>query len=321
MNPFNGPIPTYAQAVATATQRSPFLTLPSIKSNLGYTDQANVGVQRQLGTAMSLSTDFVFTKNKDVVSTMDVNLAYNPATGANYPFTDLTRRPVKGWGTVNQNIVQPDGLTSYALQMELNKRMSNHWQLSATYLLQFNYDYQYAPINRDKGCTAPITNPSPGVFTCDVAMTLHPVLADERFLNGDQRNRATLNGIWELPVGFQLSGLYFFADNGKATPTSGVDVLGVGGSGGRLRRDGTLIARNSFERTDLHRVDMRLQKRFKLNGRMTLDGIAEVFNMFNHANYNAFVTNEAAANYRQPQYDSNIAFQPRTMQFGFRTTF
>jgi hypothetical protein len=321
MNPFNGPIPTYAQAVATATQRSPFLTLPSIKSNLGYTDQANVGVQRQLATAMSLSTDFVYTKNKDVVSTMDVNLAYNPATGANYPFTDLTRRPVKGWGTVNQNIVQPDGLTSYALQMELNKRMSNHWQLSATYLLQFNYDYQYAPINRDKGCSAPITNPSPGVFTCDVAMTLHPVLADERFLNGDQRNRATLNGIWELPVGFQLSGLYFFADNGKATPTSGVDVLGVGGSGGRLRRDGTLIERNSFERTDLHRVDMRLQKRFKLNGRMTLDGIAEVFNMFNHANYNAFVTNEAAANYRQPQYDSNIAFQPRTMQFGFRTTF
>src|SRR5207247_8652915 len=127
MNPFNGPIPTYAQAVATATQRSPFLTLPAIRANLPYTNQANVGVQRQIGTSMSLATDFVFTKNKDAVSTMDVNLAYNPATGANYPFTDLTRRPVKGWGTVNQNIVQPDGLTSYALQMESTKRMSNHW--------------------------------------------------------------------------------------------------------------------------------------------------------------------------------------------------
>jgi len=321
MNPFNGPIPTYAQAVATATQRSPFLTLPSIQSNLPYTHQASAGVQRQFGTSMSLATDFVFTKNKDVLSTMDVNLAYNPATGANYPFTDLTRRPVRGWGTVNQNILQPDGLTSYGLQMEFNKRMSRNWQLSATYLLQFNYDYQYAPINSDKGCKYPITNPSPGVFTCDAPMTLHPVLADEHYLNGDQRNRATVNGIWQLPVGFQLSGLYFFADNGKATPTSGVDVLGAGGSGGRLRRDGSLIARNSFDRTDLHRVDMRIQKRFKLNGRVTLDGIAEVFNMFNHANYNAFVINEAAANYRQPQYDSNIAFQPRTMQFGFRTTF
>jgi hypothetical protein len=66
---------------------------------------------------------------------------------------------------------------------------------------------------------------------------------------------------------------------------------------------------------------MRIQKRFRLSGRVTVDGIAEVFNMFNHANYNAFVTNEAARNYGAPQYDANIAFQPRTMQFGFRTTF
>jgi hypothetical protein len=120
------------------------------------------------------------------------------------------------------------------------------------------------------------------------------------------------------------------------TATSGLDVLGLGssttaslvgtnagitGSANRLRANGTLIARNSFDRSDLHRVDMRIQKRFRLSGRVTVDGIAELFNMFNHANYNAFVTNEAARNYGAPQYDSNIAFQPRTAQFGFRTTF
>ena len=321
MNPFNGPIPTFAQAIATTNQRTPFLTLPAIRANLGYSDQVSAGVQRQVGTTMSVATDFVYTAQKDALSTMDVNLAYNPATGANYPFTDLTRRPVRGWGTVNQNVVQPKGPESYGLQMEVNKRMANNWQLSATYLLQFNYDYQYAPINTDKGCQYPTTNPSPGVFTCDAPMTLHPVLADERYLNGDQRHRATVNGIWQLPAGFQISGLYFFADNGKMTPTSGVDVLGAGTSGNRLRRDGSLVPRNDFDRADLHRVDMRLQKRFRLNGRMTLDGIAEVFNAFNHANYNNFVVNEAAANFRSPVYDSNIAFQPRTAQFGFRTTF
>jgi hypothetical protein len=319
LNPFNGPIPTYAQAVATATQRSPFLTLPAIDAALGYAHQASGGVQHQFGNSMSLEADFVYTANKDALSTMDVNLAYNPATGANYPFTDLTRRPVRGWGTVNQNVLQQKGLESYGLQMEFNKRMSNNWQMSATYLLNAAWDYQYAPIK--PGCKYAITNPSPGVFTCDAPVTLHPVLAYEHYLNGDQRHRATVNGIWQLPVGFQISGLYFFADNGKATPTSGVDVLGAGTSGNRLRRDGTLIARNSFDRTDLHRVDMRLQKRFKVSARVNLDGIVEVFNMFNHANYNSFVLNEAAANFRAPQYDSNIAFQPRTMQFGFRTTF
>jgi hypothetical protein len=232
--------------------------------------------------------------------------------------------------------VQPNGPTSYAAQFELNKRMANHWQLSATYLLQFNYEYQYAPVNIDKGCKYAITNPSANAFTCDAPIALNPLLVDEHFLNGDQRNRATVNGIWELPAGFQLSGLYFFADNGKMTPTSGLDILGLGasatasivgtnngitGSANRLLGNGSLIPRNSFDRTNLHRVDMRIQKRFKLSNRVTIDGIAEVFNMFNHANYNAFVTNQAARNYGAPQYDSNIAFQPRTAQFGFRTTF
>src|SRR5258705_11020850 len=125
-----------------------------------------------------------------------------------------------------------------------------------------------------------MTNPSPGVFTCDAPITLSPLLVDERFLNGDQRNRATVNGIWELPAGFQLSGLYFFADNGKMTSTSGLDVLGLGssttaslvgtnagitGSANRLRRERTLIPRHSFARPNLHRRDMRAPKRFKLN--------------------------------------------------------
>jgi hypothetical protein len=188
----------------TRTQRTPFLTLPSVRSNLPYTYQANVGVQRQIAPSTSLATDFVYTKMKDVVGIMDVNLAFDPATGGNYPFTDLTRRPVRGWGAVNQNVVQSNGPESYAVQFELNKRMANHWQLSATYLLQFNYEYQYAPINRDKGCKYALTNPSPGVFTCDAPITLNPLMIDEKYLTGDQRNRATFNGIWELPAGFPV---------------------------------------------------------------------------------------------------------------------
>jgi hypothetical protein len=95
------------------------------------------------------------------------------------------------------------------MQMDFTKRMANHWQLSATYLLQFNYEYQYAPINRDKGCKYPITNPSPGVFTCDSGDDAAPAArSTERFLNGDQRNRATVNGILGTARGFQLSGLY-----------------------------------------------------------------------------------------------------------------
>ncbi len=98
----------------------------------------------------------------------------------------------------------------------------------------------------------------------------------------------TFNGIWDVGAGFQLSGLYLFGDNGWATPASGVDTLQTGSSAAstsRLRPDGTVIPRNSFDLPSLHRVDMRLQRRFQLGSKLSVEGIVEVFNVFNHENY------------------------------------
>ena len=54
---------------------------------------------------------------------------------------------------------------------------------------------------------------------------------------------------------------------GISTTTSGVDVLGVGGTvANRTRANGTIIPRNNFKRTPLHRVDMRFYRCFKLGG-------------------------------------------------------
>ena len=47
----------------------------------------------------------------------------------------------------------------------------------------------------------------------------------------------------------------------------------------------------------------------------------EVFNLFNHANYGAYTTNESSAQYGQPSFADNLAYQPRMLQLGFRTTF
>jgi hypothetical protein len=224
-NPFNGPLPTYQQAAATATERTLFSNIPAPNAVVPYAHQASIGFQRQLGSTMSVDADFVYAASRAQGRVQDVNVAYNPATGANYPFTDLTKRPVKGWGTVPETIY--DGKYDYeSLQTSFTKRMSHHWQASATYLLGAQWNYQYAPLN--PGCQYPLTMPSPGQFTCDVPITLNPVLAAERYLSGDQRHRVTFNAIWELPYGLQLSGLYFFGDNGKETATSGVDVLGIG---------------------------------------------------------------------------------------------
>ena len=320
-NPFNGPIPTYAQVAASSALRSLFLTLPSDHPEIPYAHQASIGVQRQFGSVMSLSADVVYSDERQALTQMDINLAYNPVTGANFSFQDQTRRPNRGWGNVNMNQHVPKGGEDLGLQLELTKRMSSNWQASLGYSNSLAWDYQYPPVRTAAGCQYAQTNPSPGVFTCDQPITLHPVLAYEHFRAGDQQQRLTFNGIWQLPMGFQASGLYFYGDNGKATPTSGVDVLGVGGSGGRLRANGTLIERNSFDRSSIHRVDARLQKRFAVGQRAALEGTVEVFNLFNYENYNSFVLSEVASNFGAANFDSNIAFQPRTMQFGLRVTF
>ena len=44
------------------------------------------------------------------------------------------------------------------------------------------------------------------------------------------------------------------------------------------------MPRNNFVGLPLHRVDVRLQRRFNL-GPAKLDGLLEVFNVFNHANF------------------------------------
>jgi hypothetical protein len=333
-NPFNGPIPTYEQVARSGALRSLFLALPSDHPEIPFAHQASVGVQRQFGSNMSLAADLVYSDERSALTPMDINLAYNPATGANYPFNVQARRLNPGWGNVNMNQHVPKGGEDVGLQLELNKRMSDNWQASLGYSLTAGWDYQYPPVR--PGCQYALTNPAPGVFTCDAPITLHPVLQYERFRSPDQMHRLTVNGIWQLPYGFQASGLYFFADNGKATPTSGVDALLTGTippaivantvpqaspALGRLRANGTMIERNSFDRSDLHRVDVRLLKRVNLRGRMALEGTVEVFNLFNHENYNSFVLNESARNFGAPSFDSNIAFQPRTMQFGFRVTF
>jgi len=88
----------------------------------------------------------------------------------------------------------------------------------------------------------------------------------------------------------------------------------------RLRADGTILPRTSLVGDPIHRVDMRLQKRIPLVGRATIDGVFEVFNLFNHANYGSYVTNESSP-FGRPSFSDSLSYQPRTLQLGFRTTF
>jgi hypothetical protein len=193
------------------------------------------------------------------------------------------------------------------LQTAFTKRLSHRWQASGSYALAGAWDGEALPLSGLQPVTFKVAPDLGGDYSLGVS---------------DQRHRAVVNGIWQLGYGFQLSGLYFFGSGARFTTNYGGDRRNTGGANvGRLRPDGTIVPRNNFVGKPLHRVDLRIQRQFRLGGRAGIDGILEVFNLFNHENYGSYTTAESNSLYGKPSQNTNVAYQPRMVQLGFRARF
>ena len=322
VNPFNGPWPTKEQLEQRfcSTARVPgcirrdtgenSVSPPAEFTKMPYSHQASIGVQRQVSTTLSVEADYVYVGGREERSNQgaqrnNVNLTYDPVTGANYPYTDISRRPFPDWGPIYMNVMGGRS-NSHSLQTAFTKRLSNRWQASGTYTLSWLHDMSAPAFSG--------TQPVPFPVAADLG-------GDYGLSANDQRHRATLNGIWEVGRGFQLSGLYFYGSGQRFNTTYGGDVRLCGQGCDRLRPDGTIVPRNAFVGDPLHRVDLRLQQRVRLGGRVTLDGILESYNLFNHENYGNYEVRESNANYGQPIPILSLVYQPRMLQLGFRVTF
>ena len=263
----------------------------------------SIGFQRQFGSVMSVEMDYIYTKGTDEKDTIpNVNLAYDPATGVNYPFNNANRARLP-WPEMGVVSMIPHNTRSglRSLQTAFSKRMSSRWQASATYTLSWLYSAENQPFQ------------GLDIVPFEVA----PDLGNEYGLAGDdQRHRAVFNGIWQVGKGFQLSGLHYFGAGIRAANEYGGDlrVLGATGSA-RLRPNGTLVERNSYIQPFQNKTDIRAQQRVPLGDRVAIDLIAEVFNVFNRENFVETVQ-ESSANYGKP-----ASGQYRTGQLGFRLTF
>jgi hypothetical protein len=216
------------------------------------------------------------------------------------------------------------------LETAITKRFSDRWQAAATYTLSGTWNYYPEPIN--PGCVGPINGLT---MTCDKYFKVQPDLGGEYGLRGaggvytvsepDQRHRLVVNGLYELPGGFQLSGLYFYSSGVRQANTYGQDLrgvvppFGVAEYGfGRLRSDGTVSPRNSVLNDPIHRVDLRVQWRLKA-GRTNIMPLVEVFNLFDNTNFTRSWV-ELNPFYGKP-IGQTIGSGYRVVQLGFRTTF
>jgi hypothetical protein len=310
-DPYNGipPQPNHpvltAQALSRGGDTTSSLANPNIE--LTYSWQSSLGVAHQLNDRMSLEADYVWQGGRQEFNSRNMNLSYDPVTGINYPFTNVARRPFPDWGVVG--MLYSDGTSDYhGLQTAFTKRFSNNWQASATYSLSATWDMRPCPI---EGLGRRVTN-------CP-----NWIGGERGLATSDQRHRATVNGIWSLPYGFQLSGLYFYGAGTRRATTYGGDRAFQGsGQTGRLGPNGVVAPLNGFVGEPLHRVDMRFMKRVRLGGARQLDGILELFNVFNHANYGSYSTNlSVPSRFGRPEQNLNVAYAPRMMQLGFRFVF
>jgi hypothetical protein len=69
-------------------------------------------------------------------------------------------------------------------------------------------------------------------------------------------------------------------------------------------------------------MDMRLSRRFQFSERVSLDVLAEGFNLFNRANYGVPNNTFGAGTNPLPSFGQpTLAFDPRQFQFGLKLNF
>ena len=156
-----------------------------------------------------------------------------------------------------------------------------------------------------------------------------------------QRHTVRATTIYRLPWGVSLAGAYFFGSGNYYQTTIALNAFGTGAGTNRYnsgpaltipasvadRYDGSttintgdVIPRNALKGFSLQKVDLRLTKDFKIGG-VTLTGIGEVFNLFDHKNYGAYNSQVNSTTFGQPRQNVANSYFPRTAQFAFRVGF
>ncbi|HXD16563.1 MAG TPA: TonB-dependent receptor [Vicinamibacterales bacterium] len=347
--PFNSPN-CFPQSIRNGSE------IPVGDHPVSYSNMASIGIQREIAANTGFDTNFVWTGGRAEERRQNLNSSINPATGANYTATgaatDVAHLPFPSWGPIAGEIM--NGVSNYyGWENTFTKRFSSRWQANATYTLSYF---------KDDGGIGAITGPyittlDPAAkittilapYTGAVAPDMGPLY---QLAATDQRHRATFNGIWDVGAGFQLSGVYFFGSGERQNTSWGSDLRNTGGANfGILTPAGTtaesltaalnadvrdrvgsikgqvyngqfLLDRAQLVGRPIHRVDMGIQKRFSLGGRRNADLKAEVFNLFNHANYGSYTTTLSnAAQYGLPSSNLATAYQPRILQLGLHFAF
>ncbi len=295
--------------------------------------QSILGFQRELREGMSVDADLTYWKAYHQGRQRDPNLFYDPATGYNRnPAT--AGRPDLKFGQIQW--LESSGEADYAaLATGFTRRYRNNFQVNAAYTLMFfmhddTTGFQYQGNN--------------------------PFEPDAEWARSTefQRHTLRLNGIYKLPWDFTLAGAFLFGSGNYFQTTVALNPYGHTGTtrlnsgtvplvipesipisptdadtvsvldrfdGPASIAPGEIAPRNALKGLPLYKVDLRITRDLVLPGGVKLTGIAEVFNLFNHANYGAYNAQINSPTFGQPRQNALNAYLPRVWQFAFKVGF
>jgi hypothetical protein len=282
------------------------------------------GVSRELPGQMSLSADVIYARGFNQPSTLD----YNPLV----PSLGAGRRPadVNGVAGTSASVLQYTsfGETWYrGLTVSASRRFINRHQLMVSYTVSkaddIGTDFQSEFIAQDSGRGRNPADLNGLPLGFDPNSEKGPSVQDER-------HRFVASGIYILPHDVELSSIITVGSGRPYNILAGADLNADGDGGATDRARGTLgeiatsVMRDAGALPTQATVDLRVARRFRF-GSTTVEGMFEIFNLFDKANYTAVNNVWGTGSYPAsplPTYGKfTQAGPPRQMQLGVKIAF
>ena len=272
------------------------------------TYQGHIGYAQQLADNTSVSVDYTHIEGRNELRTMNINPIVN---GRRVLADDFLRvfgnanylSDVRILSSINES--QYDALT-FKLQRRLTRvTLQAHYTLARA--------YAYGGSTAARGA-API-----------------PQDAFDPFAEGewgptsyDERHRVVVMGVFEMPYGIQLSPVFQAASARPYNLTAGSDLNGDGANTDRWidPANGQQVHINAGRGDNTMVMDLRTTKFVELGGERRIGFFAEVFNLFNTANFGErYQGNGRSTTFQQPNnFVAGVGY-PRQAQIGIRFLF
>jgi len=214
-----------------------------------YTEQYSIGVGQQLPAGIVLDATYVHVLGLHGWITRELNPG-----AAKFPGLGL----FSSFETTN--------ISHYnAMQVSARKNLTQNFQFQLSYTL------------------SKAVSLSDDIFEPGVPQDSNNLFADKGPTLRDARHRFVLSGIIRLPLGFETSNIISMQSGRPFNITTGLDNNGDG----HVKDRPAGVGRNAGRSASTYIWDTRLSRPFKIGERVTLSPTVDMFNVVNHANFDA----------------------------------